>query len=86
MPSPLTQYVFRVMQQTNLPVILIVEISCILPVYISHIWGRHHSELSGDVPLIARKGRVQDTAPYHLGNMMSHDLDVIYEGIHDVGR
>ena len=66
MPSPLIQYVFRVMRRPNLPVRLVVDISRILLVYISHIRGHRHSKLSGAVPVIVRKSRVQETVPYHL--------------------
>ena len=58
------------MLRPNLPVQLIVDIYRVLPVYISHIRGRHHAELSGDVPVISRKGRVQEAVPYHLGDMI----------------
>ena len=39
---------------------------------------------SGAVPVIARKGRLQETVPYQLGNVISHALTVRYEGIQDV--
>ena len=58
----------------------------VLPVYISHICGRHNSELSGGVPVITWKVRLQDVVPYHLVNMISRALAVRYGGIHDVGR
>ena len=70
MPAPMTKYLFRIMWRPNLPVQLIVDISRVLPVYISHIYGHHHSELSGDVPVISQKGRVQEAVPYHLGDVI----------------
>ena len=70
MPDPLSQYVFRVMRRPNLPVQSIIDISRVLPFYISHICGRHHSELSRAIPVIARKGRVQEAVPYHLRDMI----------------
>ena len=70
MPDPLNQYVFRVMRRPNLPVLLIIDISRVPPVYISHIRSHHHPELSGAVPVIAQKGRVQEAVPYHLGDLM----------------
>ena len=70
MPAPPNQYVFRAMRRQNLPVRSIVDISRVIPVYIIHIHGRHHSELSRDVPVIARKSRVQEAFPYHLGDVI----------------
>ena len=69
-PSPLTQYVFCVMQWPNLHVQSIVDISHVLPVYISRICSRHQSELSRAVPVIAPKGRVQEAVPNHLGGVI----------------
>ena len=69
MPAPLTQYVSRIMRRPNLSVLLIKDISRDLPVHIRHIRSRHHSELSGAVPVITRKGRVQEAVPYHLGDV-----------------
>ena len=66
----MTQYLFCIMRQPNLPVLLILYVSHIIPVYISHICGRHHLELYGDVPVIIRKGRVQEASPYHLGDVI----------------
>ena len=66
MPAPLTQYLFRVMRRPNLAVRFIVYISHIIPVYINQIRSRCHLELSRDVPVIAQKGRVQESTPYHL--------------------
>ena len=34
------------------------------------MYGSHNLELSGDVLIIARKGRVHDAVPYHLVDMM----------------
>ena len=70
MPTPLTQYVFRVMQQTNMTVQLIVDISYVLPVYIRQISGCHNSELSRAVPVIIRKGIAKEAALYHLGDVI----------------
>ena len=70
MHAPLAQYLFRVMRRPNLPVKSIVDISHVIPVYIRHIHGINHSELSGAVPVITRKGRVKEAAPYHPGNMI----------------
>ena len=78
MSSPPNQYLFRVMKLPNLHVKSIVDISCVLPVYIRHICDRHHLELSGSVPVITRKGRFQEDVPYHLGDVISHALDVQY--------
>ena len=63
---PLTQYLFCVMQRPNLPLQSVIDISHVLPVYISHIRGFRNSELSGAVHVIARKGRVQEAVPYHM--------------------
>ena len=54
--------------------------------YTIHIRGRHNLELSGAVPVISRKGRVQEAIPYHLGDAISHALDVRYKVIHDVDQ
>ena len=70
MPTPLTQYVFRVMQQTNMTVQLIVDISYVLPVYIRQISGCHNSELSRAVPVIIWKGIAKEAALYHLGDVI----------------
>ena len=70
MPSPLTQYLFRFMRRSNLPVQLIVDISCVLPVYIGHIRDLHHSELSRAVHVILGKGTVQEIITYHLGDVI----------------
>ena len=74
MPDPMNKYVFRIMWKSNLPVQSIVDISYILPVYISHIHGHHHLELSGAVLVIVRKGRAKEAVPYHLGGVISHAL------------
>ena len=58
------------MRRQNLPERLIVYISRVIPVYVSHIYGLHDSELSGAVPIIARKGIVQNTIPCHLGDVI----------------
>ena len=70
MPSPLTKYLFRVIWQTNLHVWFIVDTSPLLPVYISHMRGLRHLELSRAIPVIAQKVRVQEAVPYHLGDMI----------------
>ena len=76
MPVSMTQYVSRVMWWPNLPVRLIVDISRLIPVYISHIHGRHHLELSGAVPVVTHKGRVQEAVPFHLGDVISYAISV----------
>ena len=70
MPASLTQYVFRVMRRPNMPLQSIVDISCVLPVYISPIRGRHNSELSRAAPVIACKVRVQEAVTYNLGDLI----------------
>ena len=70
MHVPLTQYVFCIIRHPDLPLRLIIDISHIIHVYISHICGRHHSELSGSVPVIVCIFRVQKAFPYQLGNVM----------------
>ena len=54
----------------NLPVQSIVDISYIIPVYIIHIRSFNHSKLSGAVPVITQKVRVQKDVFYHLGYVM----------------
>ena len=86
MPDPLTQYVFRVMRWPNLTVESIVDISRVIPVYISHICYRRHLELYGGVLVIAQKDGVRESVPYHLGEVISHALSKLYEGLHDIGQ
>ena len=74
MYAPLTQYVLRVMQQPNLPVLFIVDISSVIPVYIIHMRGCHNLELSGAVPVIKWKGRLKEAVPYQLGDVISYAL------------
>ena len=59
MPAPPNQYLFRAMWRPNLNVQPIVDISRVLPVYIRHIRGCHHPELSRSVPVIVWRGILQ---------------------------
>ena len=75
-PQSLDQGLPRVIRQPNLPVQSIIDISGILPIYISHIRGLHHLELSGAVPVVTHKGRVQEAVPFHLGDVISYAISV----------
>ena len=70
MSTPLTQYIFRVIRRTNLPVQLIIYISRVLPVYVSHIRGHHHLKISGAILVTIWKGRVQEAVSYYLGDVI----------------